>query len=126
MTSHPLYTDGRTDRTNVKVLMMMCVRLSAYVRFAVQKRTTSNHTHTHTHTHTHSLQHIRSLGIGSDDMIGEEKGKKKEYKFFVKRADGRYIFKVRHVHTLKSKTTIFEAHNFRDLAVLSISRKYIS
>ena len=40
-------------------------------------------------------------------MIGEEKGKKKEYKFFVQRADGRYIFKVRHVHTLKSKVASY-------------------
>ena len=59
------------------------------------------HIHTHTST-TYSLQHMRSLGIGSDDMIGEEKGKKKEYKFYVQRADGKYIFKVSYVCMLNT------------------------
>lgn len=47
----------------------------------------------HMYMHT---QHLRSLEIYSGDSVGEERSKnKREYKFYVQRADGRYVFKVR-------------------------------
>jgi len=40
-------------------------------------------------------QHLRSLEIYSGDSVGEERSRnKREYKFYVQRADGRYVFKV--------------------------------
>ena len=40
------------------------------------------------------MQHLRSLEIDSSDSIGEERSKKREYRFYLNRADGRYVFKV--------------------------------
>ena len=40
-------------------------------------------------------QQLRSLLMGSKDLVGEQSSKKKnKFKFFVQRPDGRYIFKV--------------------------------
>ena len=45
--------------------------------------------------HIYLLQHLRNLEIRTGDMVGEEKSKKKDYRFYVQRVDGRYLFKVR-------------------------------
>ena len=41
-----------------------------------------------------TMQHLRSLEIDSSDSVGEGRSKKREYRFYLNRADGRYVFKV--------------------------------
>ena len=60
---------------------------------------THTQTHTHIHSHTHTLahtntQHLRSLEIHSSDIAGVDSKNKKEFRFYILRVDGRYIFKV--------------------------------
>ena len=40
------------------------------------------------------MQHLRSLEIDISDSVGEERSKKREYRFYLNRADGKYVFKV--------------------------------
>ena len=40
------------------------------------------------------MQHLRSLEIDISDSVGEERSRKREYRFFLTRADGKYVFKV--------------------------------
>ena len=40
------------------------------------------------------MQHLRSLEIDISDSVGEERSRKREYRFYLTRADGKYVFKV--------------------------------
>jgi len=50
-------------------------------------------------------QHLRSIEIYSGDSVGEDRSRnRREYKFYILRADGRYVFKVRSYPTYMQVT----------------------